>query len=111
MTDGTPAYVALTEFDSFAAVLTVTGRVVGPSVLFSNPGATAWISVPVTLTISENGSSCESIEAGLPKLTQSSVAKLKPLPVIVTTEPPVSLASEAGPPAFVEIDVIVGFGS
>ena len=68
----------------------------GPTVALSNPGATTSISVPVTLT-SENRSSCEDSCVGSPKLTQSSVAKLKPLPVIVMTEPPLSLASEAGP--------------
>ena len=66
--------------------------------------------MPVTLT-NWKDSCCEDACVGSPKLTQSSVARLKPLPVIVTTEPPSSLASEAGPPPFVEIDVIVGAGT
>ena len=74
----------------------MTGSVLGPTVALSNPGATTSIAVPVTLT-SENRSSCEDSCAGAPRLTQSRVTKLKPLPVIVMTEPPLSLASEAGP--------------
>jgi len=74
----------------------VTGSVLGPTVSMSNPGATASISVPVTLT-SAKKSSCEDFCVGSPRLTQSSVAELKPLPVIVMTEPPFSLASEEAP--------------
>ena len=101
--------MAFAEFDRPEAVWTVTGSVFGPTVSLSKPGARTWISVPVTLTM-EKKSSCEDSCVGLPKLTQASVAELKPLPVIVTTEPPFSLASEAGP-SLVEIDVIVGAGS
>jgi hypothetical protein len=43
----------------------------------------------------EKKSSCEDSCVGLPTLTHASVAELKPLPVIVITEPPFSLASEA----------------
>ena len=64
--------------------------------------------MPVTLT---RLNCCEAAWVGSPKFTQSSVARLKPLPSIVTTEPPSSLASEPGPPVFVEIDVIVGVGT
>ena len=66
--------------------------------------------MPVTLTI-EKKSSCEDACVGSPKLTHASVAELKPLPVIVMTEPPFSLASEAALLSFVEMDVIVGAGS
>ena len=65
--------------------------------------------MPVTLTM-EKKSSCEDACVGSPKLTHVERRELKPLPVIVTTEPPFSLASEAAPP-LVEIDVIVGAGS
>ena len=86
----------------------VTGSVVGPTVMFSKPGARISIFVPVTLTRLKN--CCDDAWVGLPKLTQSSVARLKPLPRIVTTEPPSSLASEPAP-WLVEIDVIVGVGT
>ena len=70
----------------------------------------AWISISVPVTLTRLKKNCENNCVGLPKLTQSSEARLKPLPSIVMTDPPFSLASEAGPP-FVEIDVIVGAGT
>ena len=86
----------------------VTGTVAGPTVVFSKLGARISIFVPVTLTRLKN--CCDDACVGLPKLTQSSVARLKPFPRIVTTEPPSSLASEPAP-WLVEIDVTVGVGT
>ena len=53
---------------------------------------------------------CEAACVGSPKLTQSSAARFRPVPRIVTSESPFSLASESGP-FVVEIDEIVGFGT
>ncbi len=107
-TVGTPAYVAFTGFDRPAAVVTLTETFVGPSVSMARAGATSWISVPVSLTMLKN--CCEAACVGSPKLTQSSAARFRPAPRIVTSELPFSLASEPGP-FVVEIDEIVGVGT
>src|SRR5690349_14375769 len=108
-TVGTPAYTAPTSFDRPAADWTLTRTVAGLIVLASNAGARISIFVPVALTRSKN--CCESAFVGSPKLTHSRVARLKPLPFSVTTEPPSSLASDVGSAGVVEMDVIAGFGT
>src|SRR5262249_58825175 len=100
---------AFVEFDRPATVRMLTGTVARLAVMSSTPGA--WISIFVPDTLTRLKNCCEVASDGLPKLTQSSVARLKPVPRIVTTEPPSSLASEPAPPLLVEIDVIAGWGT
>ena len=106
VTFGIPAYVALTDPVWPAIVLIVTARVAVPMVVLGSGGATIWISVPVTVTRLK---SCEAALFGSPNVTHSRPAGFRPVPLIVTTVSPFSLASEAGPPS-VEIDVMVGAG-
>src|SRR5580765_5484723 len=106
VTDGIPAYVAFRDPESPAIVWTVTGTFSVAIVVSASGGATIWISVPLTLTRSKV---CESAFVESPKLTHLRPARFRPVPLMVTTLSPFSLASENGP-ALVEIDVIVGGG-